>query len=270
MQATYAVELVEFRRDAAEATKGRVVWKASATAVGSPVLTSMAKRAERLADDFANRMKDDGFFPGCAKIAGPELPSANARAASAEYVPSSKLSVSGGLTVSALTYVPADVAAERARRSAGPNSPVNADAADGASGWRGEKFGPGSDQVTGLMQSRYSPSVAEYVRAALSAELHAMGINTADAQRTLRGSIEDAQILSARWGYSGTLRLRLELVDTASARVVYSAVKTVSTEANERPAGEVEAMNGLLRSTAEALARDEKFVNAIRGPARDP
>jgi hypothetical protein len=110
--------------------KPKMLWKGAAIfAHGGLGFTAMASKAEAFADDMSNKMKDDGFFPGCARVGPKDLPAVVSPVESGGYQPGSKLTASGKVTLAAMTYLPAQLAEARAaearRSKKGPNTAVN-------------------------------------------------------------------------------------------------------------------------------------------------
>jgi hypothetical protein len=223
----------------------------------------MASKAEAFADDMSNRMKDDGFFPGCFRVGPRDLPAVTSPVESTGYTPASRVTASGGLTISGVTYLPAQLAQERtaeARRGKEvPNTSL-----DKAPSAVVPRSGPDRDQLAGDGRTRFSPGVDEYVRGVLRAELRGMGIDTANGQRTLRAVIEDAAVDASKWGYRVSLRVNYELTETGTGRVLYSASKDAVTAPSARPMLETEALDQVIRASAEALVQDPELAKAIQ------
>jgi hypothetical protein len=238
----------------------KALWKGAATfAYGNLGFTAMAAKAEAFADDLSNKLKEDGFFPGCARVGPRDLPAVASPIDASRYAPSSELSAHGGLVVSAASYLPAEVAEARSLQAqAVPSSAVN------VVPLVRPRFGPDRDQLAGEGRTRFTPGVGEYVRTGLGAELRKMGIDTARPQRALRVEIQEATADPSGWGYRVSLRVKYELVEAGSGRVLYSAVKSALPSSTTPAMLEVEALDRAIRASAEALVRDPEFAAAIR------
>ena len=249
--------------------KPKVLWKGAAIFAhgGLPLpldrlgFTAMAAKAEAFADDMSNRMKEDGFFPGCSLVGPRDLPAVTSPVESAGYTPASRVTASGGLSLGGVTYLPAKLAQARAveARKGKEGSNTSVDSSPAAH----PRVGPDRDQLAGDGRTRFAPGVDEYLRGALRAELGGMGIDTADARRTLRVDIQDAAVDASRWGYRISLRVKYELSE-AGGGVLYSGTKDVATAPSARPMLEAEALNQVIRSSAEALVEDPEFAKAVR------
>jgi len=241
--------------------KAKALWKGAATfAYGNLGFTALAAKAEAFADDLSNKLKGDGFFPGCARVGPRDLPAVASPVDASGYVPSSDLTAVGGLTVAAASYRPAEVAEARAveARTWVPSAAVNVVPS------LVPRVGPDHDQLDGQGRIRFSPSVGEYVRTALGAELRRMGIATDRSRLALRAVIEDARVDPSGWGYRVSLRVRYELTEAAGGRLLHSAVKSASPAPSAPDLLEAEALNRAIRASAEALVSDAEFAAAIR------
>jgi hypothetical protein len=239
----------------------KALWKGAATfAYGNLGFTAMAAKAEAFADDLSNKLKEDGFFPGCARVGPRDLPAVASPVDASRYAASSELSAHGGLTVAAAPYLPAEVAEARSIQAQAviPSAAVN------VVPLVRPRFGPDRDQLAGEGWTRFTPGVGEYVRTALGAELGKMGIDTTRPQRALRAEIQEATADPSGWGYRVSLRMKYELIEAGSGRVVYSAVKSAPPASSAPAMLEVEALNRAIRASAEALVRDPEFAAAIR------
>lgn len=243
--------------------KPRLLWNGAAIFAHAGLgVTAMAAKAEEFADDLTSKLREDGFFPGCSRAGPRDLPAVASPVEASRYVPSSRLTASGGLIVAAASYQPAEVAESRAaeaRSRAGPNTSVNNLPARSL-----PRFGPDRDELAGEGRTRFSPGVGEYVRSALAAELRRMGIDTARVQRALRAQIEDASVDASGWGYRVSLRVKYELTEAGTGRVLYSAVKGASPPPPAPAMLESEALDQAIRASAEELVQDPEFAAAIR------
>lgn len=242
----------------------RMLWNGAAVFAHAGLgFTAMAAKAEEFADDLSNKMKEDGFFPGCPKVSPRDLPAVRSPVESQGYAAAPTLPAAGGLSVASISYLPAQLArvkaAEARKDPMGPNSSVNNQPPVYT-----PRLGPDRDQLDGEGRTRFAPGIDEYVRSALTAELRAMGIDTAGERRVLRGEIQDATLDASRWGYHVSLRVNWDLTEPGAGRVVYSAVKEVSTPPSSTPMLEVDALNQAIRASAEALVQDPEFARAIR------
>jgi hypothetical protein len=244
--------------------KPKLLWSGAAifayTGLGFP---AMAAKAEAFADDLSNKMKEDGFFPGCPRVGPRDLPAVVSPVESGGYAPATRLAASGGLSISAVSYMPAQLAqartAEARRFDGGPNTAVN-----NAPARSYPRFGPDRDQLSGEGRTRFSPGVDEYLRGVLGAELRRMGIDTAEPRRLLRCDIKEGNVDGTSWGYRVSLRVKYELTEPGTGRVLYSDVKSVGTSPSAAPMLEADALDQAIRASAEALVQDPEFAGAIR------
>ncbi len=239
----------------------KALWKGAATfAYGNLGFTAMAAKAEAFADDLSNTLKDDGYFPSCGRVGPRDLPAVVSPVDASRYAAASGLSAQGGLTVGAVSYLPAEIAEARALQAKGI---VQSSAVNFVPVVR-PRLGPDRDQLAGEGQTRFTPGVGEYVRSALGAELRRMGIDTTRPQPALRVEIQEATVDPSGWGYRVRLRVKAELVEPGTGRVLYSAVQGAAEPAGPPAMLEAEALNRAIRASAEALVRDAGFASAIR------
>lgn len=268
---TYEVSLV-----AGPKSKEAITWwKASVTNTpGSQLLEGTKVRsAETLVDQVLARMKLDGFFPGCPAPGPNELPSALQKVPATAYVATTNLKVAGAITVGEVSYPSARRNAEAEAREASVRraSGSSNDAAppDRASAPMSAILAESlamPDQLRAptarFGRATYQPSLEVYVQTALSAELGKMGLAAA-APRTLRVEIEDASLDLSGWGYGASLKLKYEVLETATGKVLHAASRTTATSARERTASEAAAWNRVIARAAEALALDLEAAKAI-------
>lgn len=117
----------------------------------------------------------------------------------------------------------------------------------------------------GIYRTRLDVDVSEYLGKGLAAELGAMGIETSDARRELWVNVEDFALeMSGGFGFGSTLKVRYELKEAATGKVLFSAVKVTSVPRDARPITVPKALDLALRLNVEALVKDGSFAAAIR------
>jgi hypothetical protein len=219
---------------------------------------------EAFVDEVVNKMKTDGFFPGCAPVQPGDLPSSFRKVPREGYTPRSSLRSEGGLTLAALVYpagrqledaMDAEKKASRARGDGEMAGPLKSEPPPGS---------PTPEKPRGFGLASFVPSLELYATSALAAEFGKMGLATNDARLTLSGRVEDAFVDAEGWGYGALLRIRWELKETSTGKVLFVGEKTASTTPAERSASDVEALAIVLRKSAEALVQDPEFARAIR------
>ncbi len=245
------------------ASKTREIWKGTADFV--PGYASYSQDGESLANDFTNKLKADGFFAGCVTVEPKDLPAMPSAVVHTGTAPASKVTGSGALSVTTVAYLPwrklqaeAEAKAAEQRSKEGPNTAVNR-----MNDTKTDVSGPERDRLQGGL-TRYSPSVEEYLRSELAAELRAMGFDTADARRTISAEIEDGQVYGMQWGWSASARIRFSVVEGTAGRTLFTAVKEGRSARYPVPMIEADALTQAIRAGTEALVQDPDFVKALK------
>jgi hypothetical protein len=117
----------------------------------------------------------------------------------------------------------------------------------------------------GYPKTRLDIPVSELVGKGVAAELGAMGIQTTDARRLLTVTIDDFILDRATgFGFGSALRVRYELKDAETGKVLYSAEKLSALVPEARAVTVPQALNRAIRLNVEMLVRDEAFAASIR------
>lgn len=90
-----------------------------------------------------------------------------------------------------------------------------------------------------------------------------MGIKTNDSSKILSGEIQEFLFDDLGYSVDWTLRMKYLLVDGASKRVLYQAVKDTQRKTNKfaNPFG---ALNETIKLNVEQLIDDPEFIQKIR------
>lgn len=220
---------------------------------------------QEFVDGVVNQMKADGFFPECPQASPADLPSWGGVVQAAAYVPGTELRAAGSVGIGELGYeiarakVKAQESEDARIRTFGTVVVV---AGGEQQEWSFQQLRGRTRDTAGV--AKFAPDLGSYFRAAVVAELGKMGIATTDSRRMLRGEIEEATVDFTGWGIGASLRVRWELVEAGSGKVLYAGVKTATTPDRNRPFSEPEAFDLVLRLNTEALVRDPQFAEAIR------
>jgi hypothetical protein len=117
----------------------------------------------------------------------------------------------------------------------------------------------------GYPKTRLDVPVSELVGKGVAAELGAMGIQTTDSRRLLTVTIDDFILDRAvGYGFGSALRVRYELQDAETGKVLYSAEKLSALVPEARAVTVPQALTRAIRLNVEMLVRDEEFAAAIR------
>jgi uncharacterized lipoprotein len=157
------------------------------------------------------------------------------------YSPSSVLSASGSLKVTDFAYLPAEA----------PATPTKAAIA--------------SNQIrnTAIGDILIDRDVKVFVRDAVFAELRFVGVKTNVGRCELKGTIEDFLIDDLGYSIDWLLRVKYELIESATKKPAYATVKNVTrkTAKGLNPFG---ALNEIVKLNVEELIKDPEFIKAIQ------
>ena len=154
------------------------------------------------------------------------------------YAPTSVMSAAGSIKVSDFKYLPSD--------NAPKDKPIPSNLI----------------RNTALGEIKIDKDVKTFVRDAVFAELRFVGIKTTDEKQFLRGDIEEFLIDDLGYSVDWTLRIKYEIVEAASQKVVYQSVKNIQRK-TAKFVNVFGALNETIKLNAEELIKDAEFIKAI-------
>jgi len=172
------------------------------------------------------------------------------------YAPSSVMTAAGSLNVGEFNYLPAAAAPAPAALTAA-DSKNSKDSARKVKAVAGNQI-----RNTAMGNIFIDREVRTFVRDAVFSELRFVGIKTDGTKVRLTGDIEEFLIDDLGYSVDWTLRIRYELRDIATQKVVYESVKNTQRNTNKF-ANVFGALNETIKINAEELMKDQAFLSAI-------
>jgi len=171
------------------------------------------------------------------------------------YAPSSVLTAAGAVKVGDFKYLPAESRSDPALQTTSKKTSKTQN--------KTRTIAANQIRNTAIGSVIIDRDVRTLVRDAVFSELRFVGVKTESDKLTLKGDIEEFLIDDLGYSVDWTLRVRFELVDTASQQIIYQSVKNTQRK-TAKFVNVFGALNETIKLNFEELIKDSDFLQKIK------
>ena len=179
------------------------------------------------------------------------------------YAPSSVMSASGSISISDFKYLPSDNDnVPKDCKNISDFKILPSDKDNVPEYCKNIFVAPNQIRNTAIGEIIIDRDVKTFVKDAVFAELRFVGIKTSNDNRFLKGDIEEFLIDDLGYSVDWKLRIKYEVVESSSKKVIYQATKSTERK-TAKFANPFGALNETVKLNVEELIKDESFIQAI-------